>query len=239
MDSSAPGARRLSGSSAGDLDRLGFRPAVQLRFQTIAGIPRPAMPTDPRDPLPLCVKAAGHLFSELYRLKILELDFFTDDDKVVDRRALVPDPAVRRAFFQLLDDYAALIERRRFGSFSLSARLALVGTARPDQREQRKSHRGFGTRGPSRQVLWSPGTNDAGRDSRSREASRQGGGFAGGASLRIPGESAVSQGTVTRQSPGPPQPARADQVASAQPHQLPVPLVSPVPLTAGLRLDRG
>ena len=105
----------------------------------------------PQDPLPLCVQAAGHLFSELYRLKILELDFFTDDDKVVDRRALVPDPAVRRAFFQLLDDagrladaqlasrpddpgalfalsmatgletdYAALIERRRFGSFSLS-----------------------------------------------------------------------------------------------------------------------
>jgi len=107
----------------------------------------------PEDPLPVCVKAAGHLFSELYRLKILELDFFTDDDKVVDRRALVPDPAVRRAFFQLLDeaerladsrrasqpddpgalfalcmatgletDYAALIERRRFGSFSLSKR---------------------------------------------------------------------------------------------------------------------
>jgi predicted Zn-dependent protease len=89
----------------------------------------------------------------LYRLKILELDFFTDDDKVVDRRALVPDPAVRRAFFQSLDgaerlaevrlasrpddpgslfalsmatgletDYAALVERRRFGSFSLSKR---------------------------------------------------------------------------------------------------------------------
>jgi hypothetical protein len=105
----------------------------------------------PQDPLPLCVKAAGHLFSELYRLKILELDFFTDDDKVVDRRALAPDPAVRRAFFQLLGDagrladaqlasrpddpgalfalsmatgletdYAALIERRRFGSFALS-----------------------------------------------------------------------------------------------------------------------
>ena len=107
----------------------------------------------PSDPLPLSVKAASHLFSELYRLKILELDFFTDDDKVVDRRALVPDPAVRRAFFQLVadaerlanahlavrpddpdalfalcmatgleTDYAALIERRRFGSFSLSKR---------------------------------------------------------------------------------------------------------------------
>jgi len=107
----------------------------------------------PGDPLPLCVKAAGYLFSELYRLKILELDFFTDDDKVVDRKALVPDPAVRQAFLRsradaerlasahlaahpddpdalfalcmatgLETDYAALIERRRFGSFALSKR---------------------------------------------------------------------------------------------------------------------
>jgi hypothetical protein len=107
----------------------------------------------PEDPLPLSVKAASYLFFELYRLKILELDFFTDDDKVVDRRALVPDPAARRAFLQSLDgaerlagvrlasrpddpgalfalsmatgletDYAALVERRRFGSFSLSKR---------------------------------------------------------------------------------------------------------------------
>jgi hypothetical protein len=107
----------------------------------------------PEDPLPHSVKAASYLFSELYRLKILELDFFTDDDKVVDRRALVPDPAARRAFLQSLDgaerlagvrlasrpddpgalfalsmatgletDYAALVERRRFGSFSLSKR---------------------------------------------------------------------------------------------------------------------
>ncbi len=93
------------------------------------------------------------MFSELYRLRILELDFFTDDDKVVDRRARVPDPAARRAFFQSLDraerlagvrlashpddpgalfalsmatgletDYAALVEWRRFGGFSLSKR---------------------------------------------------------------------------------------------------------------------
>ena len=72
---------------------------------------------------------------------------------MVDRRALVPDPAARRAFLQSLDgaerlagvrlasrpddpgalfalsmatgletDYAALVERRRFGSFSLSKR---------------------------------------------------------------------------------------------------------------------
>jgi len=107
----------------------------------------------PLDPLPLSVNAASRLFSELHRLKILELDFFTDDDKVVDRKALVPDPAVRQAFLRLVGDserlanvrmaakpddpdalfalcmatgletdYAALIERRRFGSFALSKR---------------------------------------------------------------------------------------------------------------------
>jgi hypothetical protein len=105
----------------------------------------------PQDPLPLNVRAAAYLFAELHRLKILEVDFFSDDDRVVDRRKLKPDPAVRDRFFNsiveaerlangtlsskpndrdalfalcmatgLETDYAALVERRRFGSFSLS-----------------------------------------------------------------------------------------------------------------------
>lgn len=107
----------------------------------------------PQEALPVSVKAAAYLFAELQRLRILETDFFTDDDKVVDRRKLVPDPAIRIAFFDaigrserlanarlaarpndrealfalcmesgLVTDYAALIERRRFGSFTLSRR---------------------------------------------------------------------------------------------------------------------
>ncbi len=106
---------------------------------------------DPQAPLIPATKAAAYLFSELDRLRILELDFFTDDDKVVDRRKLVPDAAVRQRFFNtvaeaeklanarlatkpddpdatlalcmttgLVTDYAALIEKRRFGSFSLA-----------------------------------------------------------------------------------------------------------------------
>ena len=106
---------------------------------------------DPQQPLIPATKAAAYLFSELDRLRILELDFFTDDDKVIDRRKLVPDPAIRTKFFQIVDetdklanarlaarsddpdgllalcmttglvtDYAALIEKRRFGSFSLA-----------------------------------------------------------------------------------------------------------------------
>jgi predicted Zn-dependent protease len=106
---------------------------------------------DPETPLPYSVKAAAHLFSELHRLKILQMDFFEDDDRVTDRRNLTPDPAVRAEMFRLMEaararanarlaaqpgdrdalftlcmcagletDYAALVERRRLGSFSLA-----------------------------------------------------------------------------------------------------------------------
>ncbi|MGD0200216.1 MAG: hypothetical protein ABSD27_05635 [Bryobacteraceae bacterium] len=106
---------------------------------------------DPQDPLPYAIKAAAHIFSELHRLKILQMEFFEDDNRVVDRSRLSPDPQVREQFFRLVDtarqranarlavqpndrealftqcvtaglvtDYAALIERRRFGSFLLA-----------------------------------------------------------------------------------------------------------------------
>jgi hypothetical protein len=106
---------------------------------------------DPQQPVPYGVKAAAYFFAELYRLKILQMEFFEDDDKVVDRRKLTPNPAVQQDFFRLLaaararantllasqpdnrdalftlcmaagleTDYAALIERRRFGSFVLA-----------------------------------------------------------------------------------------------------------------------
>jgi hypothetical protein len=106
---------------------------------------------DPRVPLPYSVKAAAHLFSELHRLKILQMEFFEDDDRVVERKKLTPDPAVRAEFDRLIaearrraaarlavergdrdamfaecmaaglvTDYAALVERRRLGSFSLA-----------------------------------------------------------------------------------------------------------------------
>jgi hypothetical protein len=106
---------------------------------------------DSQEPMLVATKAAAYLFSELDRLRILELDFFTDDEKVVDRRKLIPDPAIRAKFFQtveesdklanarlaskpddpdallalcittgLVTDYAALVEKRRFGSFALA-----------------------------------------------------------------------------------------------------------------------
>jgi hypothetical protein len=129
----------------GRLYNFDFRGAHELLDQQIR--------LYPQDPLGPAVSAVAYLFAELDRLKILELDFFMSDDKFVDRRKLIPDPAARQAFFQqvenserlaqarlaqnpddrtavfsmcvtsgLTTDYAVLIERRRFGSFSLAKR---------------------------------------------------------------------------------------------------------------------
>src|SRR5579863_1853766 len=57
----------------------------------------------PQDPLGPAFSGVAYLFAELYRLRILELDFFMSDDKFVDRRKLVPDPAAREAFLQQVE----------------------------------------------------------------------------------------------------------------------------------------
>ncbi len=107
--------------------------------------------TAPHDPMAPAVKSAAYMFAELHRLRILELDFFSDNSHVTDRGKLSPDPILKREFFArvedtrrlahqrleehpgdrealfalcmvtgLVTDYAALVERRRLGSFSLS-----------------------------------------------------------------------------------------------------------------------
>jgi hypothetical protein len=55
----------------------------------------------PEDPLAYSTRAVAFLFSELHRMKILETDFFTDDDQVTDRKKLNPDLAVRAKLFQM------------------------------------------------------------------------------------------------------------------------------------------
>lgn len=57
----------------------------------------------PADPLGHTVKASAHLFQELGRLRILESEFFKDDDRIADKRKLQPDPAVRVDLFRSLD----------------------------------------------------------------------------------------------------------------------------------------
>jgi hypothetical protein len=107
--------------------------------------------SDPQNPLLYVVKATAYMFAELHRLRILEIEFFENDDEVVTRKKLSPDPMVRQEIFRLIEtarqrasarlsaqpgdreatfalciaaglvtDYAALVERRRFGSFILA-----------------------------------------------------------------------------------------------------------------------
>jgi hypothetical protein len=101
---------------------------------------------NPAHPLGYTFRASAYLFSELDRLRILESEFLTDDEKIRENKSLEPDPAVRAAFFEALDksrsvagqrtppdaaalfslalaegmttDYMAFIEKRRLGSLS-------------------------------------------------------------------------------------------------------------------------
>jgi hypothetical protein len=58
----------------------------------------------PDEPLPYSVRAAANLFYELDRLGILESEFLADDNRIVDKRKLRPDPAVRASFLAALND---------------------------------------------------------------------------------------------------------------------------------------
>ncbi|MFB3853937.1 MAG: hypothetical protein ACE148_08955 [Vicinamibacterales bacterium] len=104
----------------------------------------------PDDPLVHAVRGAAWLFGEFDRLKILELNFFADDERVTDRR-LKPDQGTREKLFDATakarrlalarlqrapgdahamfalctaagveTDYVALVEKRYFRSYSLS-----------------------------------------------------------------------------------------------------------------------
>lgn len=57
---------------------------------------------NPGDPMGYTVRAASLLFSELDRLKILEAEFFADDERLVDKKKLRPDPAVKARFYEAL-----------------------------------------------------------------------------------------------------------------------------------------
>jgi hypothetical protein len=53
----------------------------------------------PRDPMGPVSDGAAYLFQEFERLRVLESEFFTDDESFFARqRALNPDPTVKRAF---------------------------------------------------------------------------------------------------------------------------------------------
>jgi hypothetical protein len=58
----------------------------------------------PEDPMSYSARSVGCLFSELHRMQILATEFFTNDDKLTDKKNLKPDPAMRAQIFQMTQE---------------------------------------------------------------------------------------------------------------------------------------
>jgi hypothetical protein len=58
----------------------------------------------PSDPLGYAVRASAYLFSELYRLGILESEFFADDKRIIEKKKLAPDADVKQSLFRTIED---------------------------------------------------------------------------------------------------------------------------------------
>jgi hypothetical protein len=70
----------------------------------------------PQEALGHAFRASAYLFYELDRLGILESEFLTDDDRIIEKKKpAVPDPVVRTRFLKALD------EAQRLGEAALKA----------------------------------------------------------------------------------------------------------------------
>jgi len=65
----------------------------------------------PDEPLPYAVRASANLFYELDRLGILQGEFFADDNRIIDKKKLRPDPIVRENFLAALKDAETRADR--------------------------------------------------------------------------------------------------------------------------------
>jgi len=79
-----------------------FQASHQILDQCIAA--------HPQDPLPYAFRAAADLFYEMDRLGILESEFLVDDKRIIAKKKLLPDAAVRAQFYKALDDTASRAE---------------------------------------------------------------------------------------------------------------------------------
>jgi hypothetical protein len=77
---------------------LGYRQMYDLNFSGAHQTFAEWETAHPEDPLGPVSNAAAYLFAEFNRLKILEFDLFTQDQKFESRPRLSPDPSVRAAF---------------------------------------------------------------------------------------------------------------------------------------------
>lgn len=81
-----------------DLDRA-FARLYSFDFDGAHAILDAYTAASPQDPRGYSARAAAYLFFELHRLGILETEFFTDDDRIADKKKIRADPDIRRRFY--------------------------------------------------------------------------------------------------------------------------------------------
>ncbi len=59
--------------------------------------------TNPGDPTAYTFRAASLLFQELDRLQILEGEFFADDKRLIEKKSLHADPALKKQFYEYIE----------------------------------------------------------------------------------------------------------------------------------------
>jgi tetratricopeptide (TPR) repeat protein len=91
---------------------VAFRHLYNADFAGAQKVIDEAIRQEPENALYYAVRAATHHFSEMDRLRILETDFFLDDEKIASKVKLKPDPAVRNAIYQSLDQARNLARAR-------------------------------------------------------------------------------------------------------------------------------
>jgi tetratricopeptide (TPR) repeat protein len=89
--------------TSGPIDKA-FQRLYNCDFAGAQAILEESISKDPTNPLLYSVRAATYLYGEMDRLRILETDFFIDDQKVATKKKLQPDPNVRVKFFQAVED---------------------------------------------------------------------------------------------------------------------------------------
>jgi hypothetical protein len=85
-------------NNSDDIDRA-FNRLYNFDFAGAHSIINAHIKSHPDDPLAYSLRGAVFLFAELHRLQILDTDFFSDDDKVTDKKRLKPDPTARADIF--------------------------------------------------------------------------------------------------------------------------------------------
>jgi len=98
-------------AKSGDFDRA-FSRLYNFDFPGAQAILEQRIAVDPSDPLGYAVKSSAYLFSELDRLSILESEFFSDDQRIAEKRKLKPDPAVRASLLKAINDAQSRADSR-------------------------------------------------------------------------------------------------------------------------------